>query len=111
MSEQLKLCPFCNGKASIAWNANSYYVMCGSCRLTTEILDTHEEAAKAWNTRAATGYDEKVERRDFEKWSESHYVLKELSIDFEDGEYIEPEMQYAYESWRACAMSKAGVGE
>lgn len=40
-------------------------------------------------------------REQFEKWSQSHYVLKELSIDFEDGEYVEPEMQYAYESWEA----------
>lgn len=43
-------------------------------------------------------------KEQFEKWSESHYVLKELSVDFEDGEYVEPEMQYAYESWEASRL-------
>lgn len=40
-------------------------------------------------------------REQFEAWAETHYLLKELPTDFEDGEYTEPEMQYAWESWEA----------
>ncbi len=48
----------------------------------------------------ATEMSDKM-REEFEKWTKTHYVLKELSVDLEDGEYIEPDMQYAYESWGA----------
>lgn len=37
----------------------------------------------------------------FEAWAATHYVLMELSTEIEDGEYIEPDMQYAWESWQA----------
>lgn len=52
-------------------------------------------------------YDEAKERELFEDYASKHYRLQELPIDFDDGEYIEPETQYSWESWEACAKSRA----
>lgn len=40
-------------------------------------------------------------REQFEAWANTHYVLSELHWEFEDDEYVEPEMQYAWEAWQA----------
>lgn len=40
-------------------------------------------------------------REEFEAWANTHYLLSELSWSFVDGEYEEPEMQYAWEAWQA----------
>lgn len=44
-------------------------------------------------------------REEFESWAATHYVLMELSTDFQDGEYVEPDMQYASEAWQASRAS------
>lgn len=48
-------------------------------------------------------YDEAKERELFEAYASTHYRLQELPLDFDDGEYIEPEVQYSWESWEARA--------
>ena len=50
-------------------------------------------------------YDEAKERELFEAFASIHYLLQELPLDFDDGEYIEPEVQYSWESWEARAKS------
>ena len=39
-------------------------------------------------------------REKFEKWARDHYWLCEMSHEFDDGEYIEPEMQLAWEAFQ-----------
>ena len=56
-------------------------------------------------------YDESKERELFEDYASKHYRLQELPLDFDDGEYIEPETQYSWESWEACAKSSARSAE
>lgn len=53
-------------------------------------------------------YDEAKERELFEAYASGHYRLKELTLDFDDGEYIESETQYSWEAWKACAQSRDG---
>lgn len=50
-------------------------------------------------------YDETKERELFEAYASTYYRLQELPLDFDDGEYIEPEVQYSWESWEARAKS------
>lgn len=40
-------------------------------------------------------------REEFEAWSAEHYYLGGCSIDLEDGEYKDPDMEYAWASWQA----------
>lgn len=40
-------------------------------------------------------------RKSFQEWANTHYLLSELNWAIEDGEYEEPEMQYAWEAWQA----------
>lgn len=56
---------------------------------------------------ASHAYDEAKERELFEAYASKHYRLQELPLDFDDGEYTEPETQYSWESWEACAKSRA----
>lgn len=56
-------------------------------------------------------YDEAKERELFEAYASKHYRLQELPLDFDDGEYTEPETQYSWESWEACAKSRARSAE
>lgn len=48
-------------------------------------------------------YDEAKERELFEVYASTHYRLQELPLDFDDGEYIEPDVQYSWEAWEARA--------
>ena len=50
-------------------------------------------------------YDEAKERDLFEAYASIHYRLQELPLDFEDGEYIEPDVQYSWEAWEARAKA------
>jgi hypothetical protein len=40
-------------------------------------------------------------REEFEAWAANHYLLGECVTDLEDGEYFDPEKQYAWEAWQA----------
>ena len=56
MSE-LKLCPFCGGKAKLSWTLlimgeRRYFIRCVQCELEMALSDTKTEAIKAWNRRA-----------------------------------------------------------
>lgn len=59
MTEKIKPCPCCNGKAttykwiaSVVYNEYSYEVQCTQCGLTTQSYVSLEDAIKAWNRRA-----------------------------------------------------------
>jgi hypothetical protein len=56
-------------------------------------------------------YDETKERELFETWSANHYYLGGCEVAMEDGEYKDTDMQYSWESWLACAQSRAKAGE
>ncbi len=56
MSDKLKPCPFCGGKAklsNIGAQAGLFCVKCDDCWAKSIFVDSHkqEEAIKAWNTR------------------------------------------------------------
>ena len=60
MTEELKPCPFCGGKAEVLTDENEeYYVSCtectallGYCTDTWGDYSTEDEAIEAWNRRA-----------------------------------------------------------
>lgn len=41
------------------------------------------------------------QRADFEAWAKTHYYLSELGLDFEDDEYVDMEVQGAFEAYQA----------
>ncbi|MCD8139307.1 MAG: Lar family restriction alleviation protein [Planctomycetaceae bacterium] len=52
MSEELKSCPFCGGKAGIeAYSFGQYSVQCHACREETGRYSGMEVAIAAWNRR------------------------------------------------------------
>lgn len=52
MSEELKNCPFCNGKARIEEEDYSVLIECVDCYFGIEYFSTKEEAITSWNKRA-----------------------------------------------------------
>lgn len=56
MTEKLKKCPICNGKATIVSAMEEYQnfiVVCNECRLYTRWFTDKKELIRYWNTRAA----------------------------------------------------------
>lgn len=56
MSElKLKPCPFCGGELEMSSYCNFgdwfYFAMCPKCRAKSDVFDTPEKAAAAWNRR------------------------------------------------------------
>ena len=51
MKEKLKRCPFCGGTANIAKGQIEFWAYCPHCGAQTELYETDQEVAKAWNTR------------------------------------------------------------
>ena len=51
MTEELKHCPFCGGTANIAKGQIEFWAYCPHCGAQTELYETEQEVAKAWNTR------------------------------------------------------------
>ena len=51
MAEELKPCPFCNGKAEFEKDNGEWLVFCERCGSMTVLFDTKPEAKEAWNTR------------------------------------------------------------
>lgn len=49
MTDRLKPCPFCGGKAN--FQGNGHWISCEDCLAETNYFDYKEEAIKAWNTR------------------------------------------------------------
>lgn len=78
--------------------------------LTNGNPDQYRVMKLRWGQMLATApqpiYDEAKERELFESYATTHYRLQELPLEFDDGEYLEPEVQYSWESWEARA--KAG---
>jgi Lar family restriction alleviation protein len=51
MSEQLKLCPFCGGRA-VCWQAQGdfyYHVECRDCDVKTDAYLDESDAIRVWN--------------------------------------------------------------
>lgn len=61
MTEELKPCPFCGGKAEVVWmpyinvEGMGLVVECNHCWAETGYYATREEAIAAWNRRASDG--------------------------------------------------------
>ncbi len=67
MTEKLKPCPFCGGRASIRavtpvhssdakkYGYGDYFVMCENCLTTSNNYNTEERAAEHWNRRYMNG--------------------------------------------------------
>ena len=51
MTEKLKTCPFCGGTAKIAKGEIEFWAYCPHCGAKTELYETDQEAALAWNDR------------------------------------------------------------
>ncbi len=52
MTEELKPCPFCGGKAEVRmFSPTVMIVQCKSCLATTFAFDSEHEAVKSWNRR------------------------------------------------------------
>lgn len=61
MSEELKPCPFCGGKAELKhwrWIGNEYRIECLKCETKTQISNDYNMLVKTWNRRAN---DEKID--------------------------------------------------
>lgn len=59
MSDELKPCPFCGGRANIYENkidfAPKWSVGCGDCPANLDVCeDEKADAARCWNTRSVT---------------------------------------------------------
>ena len=52
--KKLKPCPFCGGEAKVRNFISGRDVHCKNCYASVKILDSNEEAIKAWNTRTNT---------------------------------------------------------
>lgn len=53
MSNDLKPCPFCGGKASMRlYYSGRFGVECDECRVRGRVFDDDSDAAEMWNTRA-----------------------------------------------------------
>ena len=52
MTDLMKHCPYCGGKATIAVYGLSYTGICENCGAETAPRNTREEAIAAWNRRA-----------------------------------------------------------
>ena len=51
MTEKLKPCPFCGGKAMYATYKNFKYIRCRNCNSVSDFYKTIEESENAWNKR------------------------------------------------------------
>ena len=56
MTEKLKACPFCGGKAVLesdpSWGKATYYIYCSECGVETLQFKTKKEVRTVWNRRA-----------------------------------------------------------
>lgn len=53
MTEELKPCPFCGGKAILIYPSNRKMVKCTQCGCTTSAMEQYP--AKRWNERVNDG--------------------------------------------------------
>jgi Lar family restriction alleviation protein len=55
MTTELKLCPFCGGKAGVMsdYHEGGYYVLCDECCAEGSVCNSEEDAAAAWNRRSS----------------------------------------------------------
>lgn len=51
MTDELKPCPFCGGKAEFENDNEEWFVFCEKCGSMTVLFETKPEAKEAWNAR------------------------------------------------------------
>lgn len=51
MTEELKPCPFCGGKAEFENDNGEWFVFCEKCGSMTVPFETKPEAKETWNNR------------------------------------------------------------
>lgn len=90
MSEELKTCPFCGGRAKV-YKGHSLYadkiptcIYCAKCGARTGIC-LSERALKLWNTRTETPMQKRIEELEAEN-KRLREALKEIA-EFANNEY------------------------
>ena len=53
MTDELKSCPFCGGKAELHRPSIAVYAICSKCGISTSYIYPPEEAVRRWNNRSA----------------------------------------------------------
>lgn len=53
MTDELKSCPFCGGKAALHRPSIAVYAICSRCGISTSYIYPPEEAVRRWNNRSA----------------------------------------------------------
>ena len=53
MSKEIKLkpCPFCGGKAELQSAVGEYWVLCLTCKVSSDSISNDDTIIKRWNTR------------------------------------------------------------
>jgi Lar family restriction alleviation protein len=85
MSE-LKPCPFCGGEATIQPEGDYHEIHCDGCGIELD-RRTYDEAVTAWNARAETEAEKKIEQ--IRACIESYRIKKNESDPFEYGRFQE----------------------
>ena len=70
MTDELKPCPFCNGKAEFENDNGEWFVFCERCGSMTVLFDTKPEAKKVWNTRPIEDKQEAENKRLYDALNE-----------------------------------------
>lgn len=87
----LKKCPFCGGEAhsqnEFNDNIDSYRIICDSCFCSTDRYWCEEMSVTAWNTRAETEAEKKIEQ--IRACIESYRINKNERDPFEYGRFQE----------------------
>lgn len=63
MTDELKPCPFCNGKAEFENDNKEWFVFCEKCGSMTVLFETKPEAKDAWNARPIEDKQEAENKR------------------------------------------------
>lgn len=70
MTDELKPCPFCNGKAEFEKDNGEWLVFCERCGSMTVLFDTKPEAKEAWNARPIEDKKEAENKRLYDALNE-----------------------------------------
>ena len=82
MTEKLKPCPFCGGTAKIAKGKIEFWAYCPHCGAQTELYETDQEAALAWNDRTT----EEAQAAEIKRMREALELIAKEKFYFARGE-------------------------
>ncbi|WP_311968560.1 Lar family restriction alleviation protein [Pseudomonas baltica] len=82
MSDELKSCPFCNGKAGHSmWSIHNYHrILCNECGVEMDYFQTKQRAYDWWNTRAKTPDESIVQELATVKTDHRVLMLKHVDL-------------------------------